>query len=121
MRQGSGYATMIAGITGGVGMQIEEVKKEEVEELLRCRISDGQFEKALKYARDKQGYIYQRDKRPVVLQHWYLVKLTEEYVRNLAFSEYTMDLCEKLRNVEKERPEKEKGAQMDNHIVAGRA
>lgn len=63
----------------------EIVEKKEVEELLGCEITDEQFEEALKYARHKQEYIYQRERRQVVLQHWYLVKLTEEYVRSLAF------------------------------------
>lgn len=67
----------------------EIVEKREVEELLGCEITDEQFEQALKYARHKQKYIYQREQRKVVLQHWYLVKLTEEYVRNLAFSKFT--------------------------------
>lgn len=70
----------------------EIVEKREVEELLGCEITDEQFEQALKYARHKQEYIYQREQREVVLQHWYLVKLTEEYVRSLAFSKFTMDL-----------------------------
>ena len=55
----------------------EIVEKREVEELLGCEITDEQFEQALKYARHKQKYIYQREQRKVVLQHWYLVKLTE--------------------------------------------
>ena len=74
----------------------EIVEKKEVEELLGCEITDEQFEEALKYARHKQEYIYQRERRQVVLQHWYLVKLTEEYVRSLAFSKFTMDLCATL-------------------------
>ena len=53
------------------------VEKREVEELLGCTITDEQFEEALKYARHKQAYIYQREPRAVVMQHWYLVKLTE--------------------------------------------
>lgn len=80
----------------------EIVEKREVEELLGCEITDEQFEQALKYARHKQEYIYQREQREVVLQHWYLVKLTEEYVRSLAFSKFTMDLCSALRDMEKE-------------------
>lgn len=71
-----------------------EIKKEEVEELLGCRITDSQFLEALTYARRKQEYIYKREPREVVMQHWYLVKLTEEYVRNLAFSKFTMELCQ---------------------------
>lgn len=94
------------------------VKKEEVEELLGCRITDGQFEKALGYARDKQVYIYQRDKRPVVLQRWYLVKLTEEYVRNLAFSKFTMDLCSTLRDMEKEHSAICQSAPTDKNTIA---
>ena len=80
----------------------EIVEKKEVEELLGCEITDEQFEEALKYARHKQEYIYQRERRQVVLQHWYLVKLTEEYVRSLAFSKFTMDLCRTLQDMEKD-------------------
>ena len=61
----------------------EIVEKREVEELLGCEITDEQFEQALKYARHKQEYIYQREQREVVLQHWYLVKLTEEYCKDI--------------------------------------
>ncbi len=59
----------------------------------------------MKYARHKQEYIYQREHRQVVLQHWYLVKLTEEYVRSLAFSKFTMDLCRTLQDMEKRAPD----------------
>lgn len=45
----------------------EIVEKKEVEELLGCEITDEQFEEALKYARHKQEYIYQRERRQVVL------------------------------------------------------
>lgn len=54
----------------------EIVEKREVEELLGCEITDEQFEQALKYARHKQEYIYQREQREVVLQHWYLVTVS---------------------------------------------
>ena len=96
----------------------EIVEKKEVEELLGCEITDEQFEEALKYARHKQEYIYQRERRQVVLQHWYLVKLTEEYVRSLAFSKFTMDLCSALRDMEKEHSIRNQSAPTDNHIVA---
>lgn len=93
------------------------VKKGEVEELLGCMITDEQFNKALGYARKKQEYIYNRDQRAVVLRHWYLVKLTEEYVRSLAFSRFTMDLCSTLHDMEKEHSVKNQSAPTDNHIV----
>ena len=96
----------------------EIVEKKEVEELLGCEITDEQFEEALKYARHKQEYIYQREHRQVVLQHWYLVKLTEEYVRSLAFSKFTMDLCRTLQDMEKEHPIINQSAPTNNHIVA---
>ena len=86
----------------------EIVEKREVEELLGCEITDEQFEEALKYARHKQE---------VVLQHWYLVKLTEEYVRSLAFSKFTMDLCSALRDMEKECSDKVRNTLISNHIV----
>lgn len=93
------------------------VKREEVEELLGCRITEEQFNEALEHAKRKQEYIYKREHRSVVLQHWYLVKLTEEYVRNLAFTKLTMDLC-RMRDMEKEHSVKNQSAPTDNHIVA---
>lgn len=97
------------------------MEKREVEELLGCSISDRQFEEALGHARRKQKYFFRRYHRPVVLQHWYLVKLTEEYVRSIAFSRFTMDLCRTLRDMEKEHSVKDQSAHTDNHIVAGAA
>lgn len=94
------------------------VKKGEVEELLGCMITDEQFDEALDYARRKQKYIYGREHRAVVLQHWYLVKLTEEYVRSLALSKFTMDLCSTLCDMEKEHSVKNQSALTNNHIVA---
>lgn len=96
----------------------KKVKKEEVEELLGCEITEKQFDKALEYAKRKQDYIYRQEHRAVVLQHWYLVKLTEEYVRSLALSKLTMDLCRTLHDMEKEHPVKDQCTPMDNHIVA---
>ncbi len=78
------------------------VEKAEVEELLGTKITDEQFSEALAFARKKQKYIYQQEKRTIVLQHWYLVKLTEEYVRNLSFSKFTTDLCRILHDMERE-------------------
>ncbi|MCM1174684.1 MAG: hypothetical protein NC341_06485 [Blautia sp.] len=74
----------------------EDIQKKEVEELLKYEIEDGLFQEALQYARKMQNYVYQCEKRLVVLQHWYLVKLTEEYVRMLAFSQFTTDICSGL-------------------------
>lgn len=99
----------------------EHVKREEVESLLGYRITDKEFNEALKYATRKQAYIYEREQRPIVLQHWYLVKLTEEYVSSLAFSRFTMEVYENLHNMEKEHSVKDQSAQKDTHIVAGLA
>ena len=94
-----------------------DVRKPVVEELLECEITDWQFREALEYARRKQKYIYKRERQAVVLQHWYLVKLTEEYVKSLAFSKVTMDLCNALCDMEKEHSVKNQSAPTDNHIV----
>lgn len=94
------------------------VRKEEVEKLLGYEIPQEQFEQALKYARNKQEHIYDSERREEVMKHWYLVRLTEEYVRNLAFSKFTMDLCRTISDMEKEHSVKDKSAQLDNHIVA---
>lgn len=97
---------------------MEIIKKQEIEEQLGRKITARQFEEALRYARQKQWYIYECDRREVVLQHWYLVTLIVEYVRNLAFSQFTMDLCAKLHNMEKEHSVKDQSALKHNHIVA---
>lgn len=96
----------------------EVVRKEEVEELLEYKITDEQFQKALGYATHKQAYIYEKEKREIVLSHWYLVILTEEYVRNLAFEKFTLDLCRKLADMEKEHSTQKSEYSTDNHIVA---
>ena len=82
----------------------KDVRKEEVQELLGFNITDKQFEEALACALRKQWFIYSREARPEILKHWYLVRLTEEYVRSLAFSRYTLDLCRVIHNMEKEHP-----------------
>ena len=76
----------------------------------------------MRCAERKQKYIYECEKRSAVLQHWYLVKLTEEYVRSLAFSKFTVDLCRELRNMEKEHlTHCVKGAPTAIHIVSAPA
>lgn len=97
------------------------VKREEIAALLGCEITDEQFNEALEYARRKQEHIYKREHQAEVLQHWYLVKLTEEYVRSLAFSKFTMDLCRTLRYMEKEHSVKNQSAPKDIHIVTSSA
>lgn len=96
----------------------EIVKREEVEELLGCVITNEQFNEALEHAKRKQEHIYKQERRTVVLQHWYLVKLTEEYVTSLAFSKFTTDLCRMLRDMEKEHSTISQSAPTDIHIVA---
>lgn len=95
-----------------------EVRKQEVEELLGYEITDEDFKEALRAAKRKQEFIYQREHRSVILEHWYLVKLTEEYVRSNAFSHFTMDLCRILKDMEKEHPFNEQGTPSDNHILS---
>ena len=60
----------------------------------------------------------QLSSREGAADYWYLVKLTEEYVRSLAFSKFTMDLCRTLRDMEKEHSIRNQSAPTDNHIVA---
>lgn len=96
----------------------DKMKKEEVEELLGCHITEGQFLEALEYAKRKQEYIYKTTQRKVVLKQWYLIRLTMEYVRNLEFSRLTMDLYQKLDHMEKEHQIKKSGTPTHNHIVS---
>lgn len=82
-----------------------EIKKSEVEVLLGFEVTEKQYIEALELAKIKQQYIYKNSKRKVVLQSWYLAKLTEEYVRTLSLSKSTMDLCELINyDIEKEHP-----------------
>lgn len=99
-------------------LEKKKVKKQEVEGLLGYVLTDDEFLKALEYAGKKQRHIYKQEKRAVVLQRWYLVKLTEEYVRSLAFSKFTMDLCKMLNDMEKEHSANCQSAHTNNHIVA---
>ena len=78
------------------------VIKQEVEAMLGTQVDEEMFNKALSMAKAKQIYIYNQENRQVVLQDWYLVTLTKEYVISLAFSKFTMDLCEALKDMEKE-------------------
>ena len=96
----------------------DDVRKAEVEELLEFSITNEQFLEALEHAKRKQTYIFERDERTVVLQHWYLVKLTEEYVRSLVLSKFTLDLCRSLTDMEKEHQvNKNLGTPQDTHII----
>lgn len=95
-----------------------EVRKEEVEEMFGGEITERDFDDALKCAKRKQKHIFSMKKSPVVMEHWYLVKLTEEYVRRNAFSRFTMDLCRTLRDMEKEHSASCQSAPTDTHIVA---
>lgn len=93
------------------------VTRSEVEQILHCKISNELFEKALRAAKHKQEYIFSQEHRPVVLQHWYLVKLAEEYVRILAFSDLTEKVC-RGSNMEKEHSTRKSERSMGIHIVA---
>lgn len=92
------------------------ISKEQVEKLAGHAISDARFREALECAARKQACAYENEKNPVVLQDWYLAKLTEECVRSLAFSEFTMELYKELRNMEKSACPKDM-ALTYNHIV----
>lgn len=76
--------------------------KQAVEKELKATITDDLYNEAFNYAKSKQAYIFAKEGRKVVLQEWYLIKLISEYVISLAFSKFTMDLCEELCKNEKE-------------------
>ena len=94
-----------------------DVSKKEIEDIIGCEIGEAEFTEALQFAKRKQEYIFQQEQRPVIKEHWYLVMLTEEYVRNLAFSRFTMDLCRFAHDMEKEHLFNEQGTPKDNHII----
>lgn len=93
------------------------MEKKEIERRLGRAIPDGLFVEALGYAERKQECIYSQGNNPLVMQPWYLAELVAEYARSLIFSEATLKICREIRNMEKERPVKNRNAQMDNHII----
>lgn len=78
-----------------------EVRKEEVEKLLGYEISEENFEEALDHAKRKQKLLSKIDKRPVIMEHWYLIMLIKEYVEICAFSKFTVERCKRLIDIEK--------------------
>ena len=81
---------------------MKEKIRENIESELNTALTDEQFEEAYEMAAMKQQFIFAREHRAVIMSLWYLEMLVMEYVRNLAFSHYTMDLCEVCGN-KKER------------------
>ena len=87
---------------------MKEKIRENIENELNTKLTDEQFEeayemyaeivKAGEMAAMKQQFIFAREHRNVIMSIWYLEMLVLEYVRNLAFSHYTMDLCEVCGN-----------------------
>ncbi len=69
------------------------ISKTELEAVLGSSITDSMFGEALNHARCKQAYIYQHSKREEVLQRWYLLELTKEYIKSITLSKFTLDLC----------------------------
>ncbi len=69
------------------------ISKAKLEVVFGSSITDSMFEEALNCARKKQAYIYQREKREEVLQEWYLLELTKEYIKSITLSKFTLDLC----------------------------
>lgn len=100
---------------------MNRVQKREIEEKLGCAITDEHFMQALRDAKKKLQYIYERDGRAVVLERWYLVEVTAECARAIALSKFTMDLCRELYSMEKEHLVKNRGALTANHIVTSSA
>lgn len=77
---------------------MKEKIRENIENELNTKLTDEQFEEAYEMAAMKQQFVFAREHRNVIMSIWYLEMLVLEYVRNLAFSHYTMDLCEVCGN-----------------------
>ncbi len=80
---------------------MEQLRK-EAEQLLGYQITDAAFERAYTRAQCKQMHIYQITDNVMVLEPWYLAQLIAEYVKSNAFSDFTIELSRRLRNMEKE-------------------
>lgn len=81
--------------------------KNEVEQLLGSCIATDIYNRAEKYAEQKQILIYKRECRKEVLTPSYLIKLIAECVKQIAFSELTLNLGKERYNIEKEHLHKQ--------------
>lgn len=72
---------------------MDRISKAGLETMLGSSITDTMFKEALGCARQKQEYIYQREKREEVLQDWYLLELMKEHIKSIALSKFTLELC----------------------------
>lgn len=81
---------------------MDRISKTRLETMLGSSITDSMFKEALNCARQKQAYIYQREKREEVLQGWYLLELTKEYIKSIALSKLTLELCKEACKIKEE-------------------
>lgn len=72
---------------------MDRISKTRLETMLGGNVTDSMFKEALNCARQKQAYIYQREKREEVLKSWYLLELIKEYIKSAALSKFTLELC----------------------------
>ena len=93
-----GAFTLLTDFSRYIGAMMKEKIRENIENELNTKLTDEQFEEAYEMAAMKQQFIFAREHRNVIMSIWYLEMLVLEYVRNLAFSHYTMDLCEVCGN-----------------------
>lgn len=81
--------------------------RKEVEHILGKCIDTDLYNTAERYAEQKQMLIYKRECRKEVLTPSYLIKLIAECVKQVAFSELTLNLGKERYNIEKEHLHKQ--------------
>lgn len=93
-----------------------EVRKEDVERVMNCQISDEEFLLAVEQAKHKQKYLFDKEKRANIMEYHYLVMLAAEQVKSNALSRFT--LARAYRDMEKEHLFIERGTPPTNHILS---
>lgn len=90
--------------------------KGSVEKILGRKVTDTDFNRALEDAKRKQDFLMGLGYKYVTGGD-YLLELVCEYIRQNAFSDFTMEVCRTL-NMEKEHSFRRTERPMDTPIVA---
>lgn len=89
--------------------EITEITKQEVERQLGTTITEAIYNRAYERAKRKLARIIERegDMGGERLQPYYLTQLTAEAVREQSFSDFTISLCELLKEADRYIEQKE--------------
>lgn len=87
--------------------------KESIEDMLGFKVSDEDYKRAEERAMSKQKRIFESTKNEDVLKASYLKQLIYEAVREMRFTQISLDVCELIEDMKKEHLAHSKGTR--NH------